>query len=138
MKRHTAGKLCRIGCWLLAILLVGGCGHTATIAGKVTYRGRAVCHGTVVILSDDKTARSGVVKSDGSYAVEGVPLGSARIGVISSDPSKGRSVVRDGKRVRPGRIEGWFPLPPKFAAPETSGLTCAIDSGRVSHDIQLK
>jgi hypothetical protein len=140
MKRQTFSKPYPIGCWLLAILLAGvcGCGHRATVTGKVTYQGRPVRHGTVILLGGDKMARAGVVQPDGSYLVEGVPPGSVKIGVISGDPSKGRSPMRDGKRVRPGRIEGWFPLPSKFEAPETSGLSCTVDSGHVNHDIELK
>ena len=81
---------------------------------------------------------SGVIEPDGSYAIEGVPQGTVKIGVISRDPWMGRSVVRDGKRVRPNKIEGWFPLAPQFEAPATSGLNCAIDSRHVSYDIDLK
>jgi hypothetical protein len=137
-------------CWLLfPALLVGlcGCGNTATVTGTVSYQGRPVTHGSVMFLSADKTARSGVIEPDGSYTVEGVPRGTVQIAVISHNPSKGRSVLRDQKPVHPGKkeaawqeaaIKRWFPLPAKFEAPATSDLGCTIDSGRVSHDIDLK
>ena len=103
----------RLAGWLFPILLAGvcGCGNTAKITGKVTYQGRPVVHGSVTFLSADKTARSGVIEADGSYAVEGVPSGTVQIGVTSRDPSRGHTVVRDGRRVHPDKIEGWFPLP---------------------------
>ena len=125
---------------LIPILLAGvcGCGNTAKVTGKVTYQGRPVCHGSVTFLSTDKTARSGIIEADGSYAVEGVPSGSVKIGVISRAPSKGHSLVRGGKRVRPKKIEGWFPLPPKFESPESSGLNCTVGSGRVGYNLDLK
>ena len=86
--------------WLfIAIFLAGagGCGNTATVAGKVTYQGRPVIHGSVIFLSADKTARSAAIQPDGSYTVKSVPAGKVAIGVISRDPSKGRSVLRGGK-----------------------------------------
>ena len=33
---------------------------------------------------------------------------------------------------------GWFPLPPKFGDPATSGVRCTVDSGRMTHDIELQ
>ena len=119
---------------------VCGCGNTAKVTGKVTYQGRPVGYGSVIFLSADKTARSGVIEPDGSYTVEGVPPGTVKIGVISRDPSRGRSRVRrDVADASPPRQDrGWFPLPPKFEARRLRGLACAVGSGRVSHDIDLK
>jgi hypothetical protein len=81
--------------WLsvAAMFLVGasGCGRTATVKGKVTFQGRPVTHGSVILLSSDGKARSGVIESDGSYSVENVPAGDLKIGVISRNPSKGRT-----------------------------------------------
>jgi hypothetical protein len=149
MIQHSCSEARLLGWLLLPILLAGvcGCGRTAKVSGKVTYQGRPVAYGSVIFLSADKTARSGVIEPDGSYTIEGTRPGSVSIAVISRDPSKGRSVVQGRKRVGLGKkgvssqdtaIEGWFPLPRKFEAPETSGLSCTIASGRVTHDIDLK
>ena len=135
------------GLWLaIALAAISGCGRTANVTGKITYQGRDVRYGSVVFLGVDKTARSGVIGSDGSYALENAPLGTVTIGVISHNPSKGRSVVRGGKPAGPGKkedapalmAEGWFPLPQKFERPKSSGLTCTVIAGHFHHDIELK
>jgi hypothetical protein len=140
MRHQIFNQTRRIGGLLLLIFLAGvcGCGHAAKVTGKVTYQGRPVQCGSVIFLSGDKTARSGVIELDSSYTVEGVPAGAAKIAVISRDPSKGRSVVRDGKRVRPDKIKDWFPLPQKFESPESSGFGCTVVTGHFNHDIELK
>src|SRR5438477_1667604 len=81
---------------LLAALLLPmliGCGGTATVAGKVTYQGRPVLSGSVIVLNDDGTAVSGVIQPDGTYSVEGVKKGRVKVGVLSPDPTKARSVL---------------------------------------------
>ena len=127
--------------WLPSLILLAGvcgCDNTAKVTGKVTYQGRPVRYGSVIFLSADKTARSGVIEPDGSFTVEGVPRGAAKIAVISRNPATGRSVVRDGMRVRPDKIGPWFPLPPQYESPATAGLSCTIDSSRLRYDIDLK
>jgi hypothetical protein len=134
---------------LLPVLLAGvcGCDSRATVTGKVSYQGRPVTYGSVTFLSADKTARSGVIEPDGSYTVEGVPPGTAKIAVISRDPSKGRSIVRAHKPGQPEQgtassqptvVNAWFPLPPRFEDAKASGLDCTVDSRHVSHDIDVK
>ncbi len=128
MKHSIAGRSRKAGRLLLLVLLAGlcGCGRTAKITGKVTYQGRPVRYGSVIFLSADKTARSCAIESDGSYAIEGVPTGEVKIGVISPNPSRGRSTARRRKPVEPGRkqagsqgpaVEGWFPLPTQYESP---------------------
>jgi hypothetical protein len=147
MRPRIQRKTRWIGWVLFSISLAGagGCGKTATVTGKVSYQGRPVTYGSLIFLSADRTARSGVIERDGSYRIEGVPPGTAKIGVISRDPSKGRSVVRNQKRADAGNKEAektalkeWFPLPSKFEDPAASGLSFTVDSRRVSHDIDLK
>ncbi len=138
-----------IAALLLSILLAaaGGCGKRATVTGKVTYQGRPVTYGSVIFLSADNTARSGAIAADGSYTVEGVPLGAVKIAVISRDPSKGRSVVRGRKPARsdnhartasPKPAAGWFPLPSRFENATSSGLGCDVASGQLHYDIEMK
>ncbi len=120
--------------WILAGLALCACGcGGATVSGKVTYQGRPVTSGSVIILGADRQARSGVIEADGSYAVEGVTPGEVKIGVVSHDPAKGR---HQGKKPPPPRGT-WFPLPPRYEDPETSGLGCTVGGGQVRHDIEL-
>ncbi len=136
--------------WVVLPLLpagAAGCGSRATVAGKVTYQGRPVVYGSVIVLSADKTARSGVIEPDGSYTVEGVAPGEVKIAVLSHDPAKGRSVLRGerashlrrlGPAAAKAAAKGWFPLPHKFEDPETSGYGCTVGTGRVRYDIELR
>ncbi len=150
-RAHETGtrKTRLIAALLSSTLLAGagGCSKTATVTGKVTYQGRPVLYGSVIFLNADKTARSAAIAADGSYRIEGLLPGAVRIAVISHDPAKGRSVVRGHKSAQPEKnpggppsppMAGWFPLPPRFESPATSGLDCDVVSGQVSHDIDLK
>ena len=96
MKRPVSKQMQCVTALLLSVLLaaVGGCSKRATVTGTVTYQGRPVTYGSVIFLNADNTARSGAIAADGHYTIEGVPLGTVKIAVISRDPSKGRSVVR--------------------------------------------
>ena len=140
MSKQISLRIRGVGWLPFVIVLAGvsGCGSAVKVEGKVTYRGRPVRCGSVIVVCADRTARSGIIGPDGSYSVKGLPPGTVKMGVVSRDPSSGRSVVRDGKRVRPEKVEGWFALPQKYEAPEGSGLGCTVDSGRVTYDIDLK
>src|SRR4051794_6835119 len=88
---------------ILAVSLAGCGGRAATLSGRVSYRGRAVTSGSVIVLHADGTARSGVIRPDGTYAVEGVQKGPVRIGVLSPDPAHARSILRaDENRAKAG------------------------------------
>ncbi len=126
--------------WLGAVLLAGvcGCGHNATVSGTITYQGRPVTYGSVIVLSSDKTARSGVIEPDGSFTVEDVHPGQVKIGVISRSPAKTHPHQRpEGTDLEEVR-KSWVPLPHKFEDPDKSDLGCIIGPGTVRYDIDLK
>src|SRR5262249_53728366 len=75
---------------LVAALLcaVTGCGKgVADVKGKVTYNGKPVTSGTVNIQSSEGETLSGEIKPDGSYLIEKVPCGPAKVSVVSIDPN---------------------------------------------------
>src|SRR5438046_4965070 len=79
---------------LILLTTLSGCGgETATLSGKVTYRGRPVTSGSIIVVHEDGTARVGVIEPDGTYAVEGVKRGRVKIGVFSPDPAHARSIL---------------------------------------------
>jgi hypothetical protein len=138
-----------------AILLTaaGGCGGgTATLSGKVSYKGQPVLSGSVIVLSADGTAREGVIEPDGTYEVPGVSRGHVRFGVLSPDPARARSILNKEENqaqhaadkhpkvvhshTKPG-TGGWFPLPPHLGDPEKSGLEFEVAGSRVRHDIEM-
>jgi hypothetical protein len=116
----------------------------------VTYRGRPVTSGSIVVLNADGTARSGVIQPDFTYSVAGVGRGHVRLAVISPDPAHARSVLTveanraraEHKRTRAvayrPKPSGWFPLPRELGDPQSSGLECDVAASRVEYDINAK
>jgi hypothetical protein len=121
-----------------------GCGQgQATVSGKVTYRNNPVTYGSVTFLGPDDKAASAAIGPDGSYTVEGLTPGEARIGVTSRDPSKGRTsrkaTNKDSANEPPDTGKnGWVPLPRQVESAANSGLTCTLKSGSNTHDINLE
>ncbi len=132
----------------VVLLAASGCGNQATVTGTVTYKGRPVTYGTVIVVSASNVARTGVIYPDGTYTVVGLPPGAAKIGVVSHDPTKGRSILHHNKPVRrtkkgkppvkPAPPKEWFPLPRSLEDPATSGLVCSVQPGATLHDLELR
>ena len=138
-------------CLLTALLTagIGGCSSKASVSGKVTYQGRHVTHGSVIVVSADSSARSAAIHSDGSFTIGGLPPGKARLGVVSRDPAKGRSIFpreaavgslkTQGKRPQKVTVnKEWFPLPSNLEDPATSGLVYTVVPGPMHWDLNLK
>lgn len=144
MKKQSHRLQSRAFAALIAAVLAmaSGCAKTATVKGTVTFGGKPVTHGSVILLSPDNTAQSGPIDQNGSYIIEGVHPGEVKIGVISRAPSKEHSKAADrGKKNAAAKHEkdkDWFPLPRKYEDPATSGLTCNVGAGIVEHDIALR
>jgi len=135
------------GCALA--LLVGlsvGCSPSKTgVKGKVTHNGKAVPYGSVTLIGSDGIVYTGELKEDGSFAIDKVPTGTVKVGVVSPDPRPkdaaagkgGGSEVggfsRGDRRAAPppeSVIKAWFPIPNKYADPQTSGVTATVASGK--------
>ena len=67
----TRGRLSRaaVGFGLAAALAVG-CQGRGDVSGKVTYQGKAVPFGTVLIEASDGSACQGNIEQDGTYTVQ--------------------------------------------------------------------
>ena len=139
------------GLGAFALLAVAGCGaRTGDVTGTVTYQGKTVASGTVIIAGSDDLPYYGVLKEDGSFVVSKVPLGLARIAVVSPGPDDGKnvgSILQMTKKglakpaARPpfrGDPDKWFPLPKEYRDFDTSGLTVTVTGGVNNRDILLK
>jgi hypothetical protein len=127
------------------LLLAAGCGsRPARMSGAVTYQGKRVTYGSVIVLAGDKITRSGAIQPDGTYLVEGVPPGEVTIAVISPDPRKSRTQQRQARAAKssgkepPAPPTDWFPIPGGYSSPHNTMLRCTVTSGRFAHDIELK
>ncbi len=134
---------CRFSVSLTALLALAlmGCSHpTAHVSGKVTYQGKPLPTGTVTFYSaDNKVVRSSQIATDGTYAVEKVPLGVAKISVTTPPP-----LPTVSKEVAAGSPSGDtpvvkpVPISPLYGDPEKSRLTCEVQQSNQTHNIDLK
>jgi hypothetical protein len=124
------------------LTLVVGCGGTGDVSGKVTYKGKSLVFGTVQFEASDKTLKQGNIEKDGSYSIQGVPVGEAKVAVNSPNPKSGdfQPLQREGRPAPPPRpeIPGWFPIPADYQDLSKPRLTYTIKSGQNPIDIELK
>ena len=110
-------------------LALSGCGgNDATLSGKVTFQGKPVTSGAVVVLNADRTSSQGVIGPDGSNRVRGVGRGPVRLAVVSDN----------APRKAAGKAKGPAHLPHAVANPGTSGLACEVTASRFEYDIAVK
>jgi len=144
-----------VPCLLIAIGISSllGCGRSGKVTGTVTYQGSPVVSGTVTLLDSNGVVHQVVIGPDGTYQIEGVPSGTAKIGVTSPDPVAESKKVAAWQGSRSGKGKqgsqtpakhaatatstGWFPLPERFADPEQSGIALDIRGGRNTMPIAL-
>jgi hypothetical protein len=120
---------------------VAGCIRgPASVAGKVTYRGKPVTTGTVYVAGSDGVQAVSAINPDGTYQIISVAAGPAGIGVISLKPTAARP--RTSKRAPvaalPPPVTGWFAIPDRYADPTASGLNAQLKSGPNDHNIELQ
>ena len=134
----------------MAIAMVGiACSDTATVGGRVAYKGKPVLSGAIIALNEDGSASSGVIQPDGRYSVERVKMGQVRFGVISPDPLQARSILKkESDSERPSFVKGkqpktkpgeggWFPIPPQVQNPASSGQVIEVKQRHVEQDLNF-
>lgn len=129
---------------LFAVAVAGCGGGVGTLSGKVTYQGKPVVYGTVLVRCADGLQRTGNIEPDGSYAVLNVPAGPVKIGVESPQPP---APAAGGRTSRPGSKAAsppptvdrskWVKLPDDAADPEKSGIATTVPAGGAVFDIAL-
>lgn len=121
-------------CTFLALAGCGGGGSKVT--GKVSYNGKPLNSGTILFQTEEGV-RSATIQSDGTYTIEDVPAGNAKIAVtVAPPPEKGPDGVSADEA---GTSEANPVLvPEKYSRVETSELTYKVTSGEQTHDIDLK
>jgi hypothetical protein len=122
---------------------------SGVVKGKVTFRGKPVYTGAVVIVGKDGVAAAGPIETDGSYVVQKVPVGDVAVGVISKDPvylhhvtvlRSSRTPVPASAFRAPSGLDRrkWFPIPKEYEEPVRSGLSFSVKKGDNQYDIELK
>jgi hypothetical protein len=145
--------LVSFGC--LAALVLTGCGGgrpgTAEVTGTVTYKGKPVTAGTVHFLAaDDSQSASAELSPEGTYAMPAAPVGPVKVAVQTA-AFRYRPVVAAGARPPVGGPASvpqyrpvdhhvgtvYVPIPTRYEAPSTSGLTFTVQKGTQTLDIAL-
>ncbi len=144
----------------LALLPIGCGGGTGTVTGKVTFDGKPLTSGNVVFTNaNGKGSQSVSIQADGSYKVERMPTGPAKVAVVTSPPPGSETGSRmpapklptpppdklppgvDPNSIyggqQPGRAK-FVKIPENYGDPEKSGLTHTVTSGAQEWNIELK
>jgi hypothetical protein len=151
----TLSKTLRLCAGLLALaaLTAAGCGpRTATVTGKVTYKGNVVKGGRVVFASEKGPSVLAVIGEDGSYTAEHVPVGNVKIAVqtkylgVAAGMGKAGAPPKDAggpDGQKPGKLSPeeaarkFVAIPSSYEDAETSGLTYTVRGGSQEHDLVL-
>jgi hypothetical protein len=121
------------------LLFVIGCGpRTGDVNGTVTYKGKLVRIGNVMLLPDKGAHAYAELKDDGTFTASKIPVGSYRVTVTSPDPSrpvmvKGESVAKPKGPPDPR----WFALPSNASDPEKSGLRFEVTRGVNNWEVKV-
>ncbi len=145
--RATAG----VSALGLAIVVVAAFFHgtpKANVTGRVTYQGRPVIWGSVVIAGKDGRSAAGPIKPDGTFEVANAPTDAVSVAVVSRDPllqtwatnikvSRNRP-TRAAFSASPVDRKKWFPLPAKFEDPSNSGVATTLKRGDNEFNVDLQ
>src|SRR5262245_47362537 len=136
-------------CVTFACLVAGCAGGSGEVTGKVSYKGKSVASGSVVLIGSDGAPRYSDIRQDGSFRFTGVPTGEAKLGVNSPNPmpdphklAMPRAPVKREGRFREDPITStptsdpslWFPIPNSAGDPATSRLRTTIHRGENTHN----
>lgn len=155
-------RACRLPLLFLCSAALAGCGGgVGSISGTVTSKGKGkpVATGNVGVLASDGAVYTGKINPDGTYLVENVPPGPAKLTVASSKPvaaggpvgkDRGGNAGGDGSNkighvrklpqeegASPEVVKSWFPIPDKYSDPAKSGFNLEVKSGVNPFDLVL-
>ncbi len=158
----TLKRLRWLGLLVLLTTVVGCGGGFGSVTGTVQSKskGKKVIWGTVTFIGKDGVARPGMITLEGTYKVNGVPVGPAKILVSSEDPRASGGGVKanvsprqragDGTRPPPpGEAtetppevpeavkKSWFPISEKYSSPDKTPLSTTVNKGENTYDIIL-
>ena len=137
---------------LAAASLVGALGcsagdRPASVSGRVTYNGKTVTSGVVVLIGEDgKASDPGAVQPDGTYSIAKSPIGTVKVSFDNPPPpesrtsSGGKLPANDPEAKENAEAAArYVATPPKYKDPAQSGLTLEIKKGKNSGmDIELR
>jgi hypothetical protein len=105
----------------------------------VTFKNKAVPWGQIIFEGSDGASRQGNIDRDGSFLVEDLATGDAKVAVMSPNP-KSITVLSKGDKKAESfpEVPHWMALPAKYEAVAKSGLVYQIKKGENKIDVDLK
>jgi hypothetical protein len=136
-RRLGAFSLLVAGC--LALAGCKGGELPAAVSGKVSYQGKPVTSGVVVLVgADGKASTTGAVGPDGTYCIAQAPAGTVRVAFDNPPPQRvapGDPEARDAAQA----AARYVPTPLQYRDAAQSGLTLELKRGtNPNRDIELK
>jgi hypothetical protein len=133
---------------IAALLGAAGCGgggdKPASVSGTVTYKGKPVTSGVVVLIGKDgKASDPGAVQADGTYRIAHAPVGTVTVvfdNPAPERPSGSKLPANDPEaQAEAETAKRYVPTPAKYKDPAKSGLTLEIKRGtNTGKDIELQ
>jgi hypothetical protein len=140
--------------WLLAALTGCSGGGWAKVSGRVTVNDKPVTSGRVTFVHDDGRSALAIIKSDGSYSAEKVPVGKLKVGIVGLDFAGYEKKImvkrKDGKMQDPTNPDSPPPpetpkagppgawVSPRYNDPKSSRLTADVKDGENKIDFPLQ
>jgi hypothetical protein len=144
---RLAGGLLALGSFIIGLAAFAS-GGSATVTGRVTFLGRPVIWGSVVVVGPDGRSAAGRIEPDGTFTVANAPTGEVAVSVASPDPlvqhyktqlkSSRDSVPMAQWPALPVDRRQWFVIPNRYENPKTSGLALTVGRGKNPFDITLQ
>ncbi|GHT43118.1 hypothetical protein FACS189443_6750 [Planctomycetales bacterium] len=136
---------------LVAVLSTAGCSKYSRpplvqVDGTVQYKGEPLEKGTVVFdVAGSTTGNAGIengriVNPTTYHQGDGIPVGNAKIAVYATREVRSSAAPSDSKypEGHPGNTSDSGPastvslIPTKYNNPQTSGLTCTLEKGKMN------
>jgi hypothetical protein len=120
------------------VLLLTGCGTgPGRLVGCVTFKGAALPSGSVTVHAADGNTYSTTLAADGSFRIDGVPPGPARI-TVQSHPHTPPGLLGKDRYTPKGKAAAQFvAIPDRYGRPDQSGLTCQVKGGEQTCTLDL-
>ena len=136
---------------ILGALAVAGCGNqTGSVSGKISYHGKPVVTGSVVLVNEETLAPfQDSIRPDGTYHIGNVPYGVYKVAVHSADPGRRPDISRpvpDNLTKKPKETElpsprtsadKWFAIPERYRDWRLSDLCVTVSQSSTIFGIQL-